>query len=151
MLWRAEVSWSMGWDLSQCWVREWCLLQQPLLACVFQIQEFEFIQPPLHQHGPAAKYMTGSLTGTTPEIFWAKSDSGAVHWPPLASAVLYGAGENNSWGFWNDLPVMLSHFRACNRFWIYSSTAWFPPCKIAVSAFCYVTRHLEYKLERNTC
>lgn len=25
--------------------------------------------------------------------------------------------------------------------------AWFPPCKVAASALCYITRHLEYKLE----
>lgn len=25
--------------------------------------------------------------------------------------------------------------------------AWFSPCKVAVSALCCITRHLEYKLE----
>jgi len=100
---------------------------------------------------PSCQILPGSLVGPTPELFWARGGSGAVHQPPLASAALHGAGENNSSGFWNDLPVMLSHFRARNRFQMFFSVAWFPPSKIAISALCYIRRHLECKLEGNSC
>lgn len=149
VLWRAGGSQNAGWDLSRCWVLGWCLLQQLLLTCSFQIQPLEFIQPLLHKHGPSARYVTGSLAGTTPEAFWARTGSGALHWPSLASAALYGADENNSSGFRNGLAVMLSH--ACNRFWIYFPMPWFPPCKIAASTLCCITRHLKYKLEGSGC
>lgn len=92
VLWTAESSQNEGWDLSQCWVLGWCLLQWPLLTGFFQIQWPEFIQQ--HQHGPAAGYMTGSLTRAVPEILWARS-CGCLPW----------AGESNSSSCCHDLPV----------------------------------------------
>lgn len=90
MLWIAESPQNGGWDSSQCWV----LVFASLLTGFFQIQWSEFIHRSRHQHGPAARYMTGSLTRTVPEILRSRS----CVCPPWA-------GENNSSGFCNDLPV----------------------------------------------